>query len=483
MKKLFNRLETSQTADAAVISAAVFVFILAAGIFFMTDNRHVCFELSGGRELTVEYGQGFTDPGASAAAVGTFTLSRPLKVARQGSVDTAQLGTYTLTYKAHYKSRDYTTQRTVNVVDTTPPKITLRYDSDYRPSWLDGYSEEGYSATDAHDGDLTDKVCVTREDGRIIYSVEDAAGNRAQLERKPNYSTGRPVLTLLGEENVTISARPRYQDPGCSAYDEQGNDMSAYIAVSGAFQPDTPGEYTLCYSVENADGDRVSAVRHIRVAGETPGEEVRSDEKVIYLTFDDGPSAYTEGLLDVLGQYNAKATFFVTGNREKYRGAISRAYSEGHSVGVHSYTHDYGSIYSSEDAFFDDFNRAQDMIYDLTGSYTQLYRFPGGSSNTVSRFNRGIVTRLAEELGRLQYRYFDWNVYSGDAGETQSRERVAQNIISGCEGKSCAVVLQHDTKSFSVDAVEEVLQWGIANGYSFKALDLNSPGAHHAIAN
>ena len=83
----------------------------------------------------------------------------------------------------------------------------------------------------------------------------------------------------------------------------------------------------------------------------------------------------------------------------------------------------------------------------------------------------------------MSYRYFDWNVYSGDAGETTSTQKVADNIISGCGGKTCAVVLQHDIKGFSVAAVEQVLQWGMENGYSFKALDLSSPGMHHNIAN
>lgn len=482
MRKLLETLRRSRTADVALVSVAVAVFILAAGVFFLLDNRHVRFKLSGESEMTVEYGQRFTEPGVSASAVGEFTLSRPLKVKSRGEVDTLRLGSYTLVYTAHYKSHDYMAERVVTVVDTTPPVITLRYDSSYRPNWLDGYIEEGYSAVDAHDGDLTASVEVTRKAGCIIYTVSDAAGNRTQVERRPNYTVGCPTLTIFGDSNVVISARPRYDDPGCAAYDEYGNDFTDRVAVNGDLRTDTPGEYTVVYSVTNADGDEVSAERHMTVAGESLPEEKRED-KVIYLTFDDGPGPYTDTLLDVLSEYDAKATFFVTGNRERYRDAISRAYDEGHAIGVHSYTHDYGSIYSSEEAFFDDFNRTEDMIYDLTGSYTQVCRFPGGSSNTVSRFNRGIMTRLTAQLEDMQYRYFDWNVSSGDAGETTSTQRVAENIISGCTGKSCAVVLQHDIKEFSVNAVEAVLQWGVENGYNFKALDLTSPCIHHGIAN
>lgn len=483
MRTLLKRLKTSPTADAALISAAVFVFLLAAGMFFMMDDRHVRFYVSGETEMNVEYGHSFSDPGARASAVGAFSSALPLKVACQGNVDTSRIGSYRLIYKAHYKSRDYTAERVVNVVDTTPPEITLVSDPDYRPSWLEGYVEEGYTARDAHDGDLTGAVQVSASGDSIIYTVTDAAGNCAQAERRPNYTLARPEIRLYGDESVTISARPRYADPGCAAYDENGNDLSAYVTVSDTLRSDVPGDYTVYYSITNAQGDCVSAERHVTVSGQACPEVVTPEERTIYLTFDDGPGPYTAELLDVLDKYGVKATFFVTGNREKYRDVITRAYNAGHSIGVHSYSHEYGRIYAGEDAFFDDFNATEDMIHELTGSYTQLCRFPGGSSNTVSRFNRGIMTRLSQELEAMSYRYFDWNVYSGDAGETQSTAKIVDNIISGCAGKRCAVVLQHDIKDYSVYAVEDVIKWGLDNGYSFKALDLSSPGMHHGIAN
>ena len=483
MRKLLDKIRHSRTADAAVVSIATAIFLFAAGIFFMTDDRHVRFYVSGGQEVSVEYGADFKDPGASAAAVGAFSQSRPLSVACQGRVDTSRLGSYRLIYSARYKSRDYTAERVVNVVDTTPPEITLLTDPDRAQNWLDGYAEEGYTAYDAHDGDLTGAVTVSTRGEEIVYSVTDAAGNRAEAVRRPEYTVGRPELTLNGESDVVISARLNYADPGVTARDAHGNDLGAYVTVSGTLTPDRPGDYTLTYSVTNAAGDAVTTERHVTVSGQALPAIAAPEGKVIYLTFDDGPGPYTNELLDVLDRYGAKATFFVTGSREKYRDAITRAYNAGHAIGVHSYTHDYGTIYSGEEAFFDDFTRTEDMIYALTGSYTQLCRFPGGSSNTVSRFNRGIMTRLAGLLGDMSYRYFDWDVSSGDAGETTNTDTVAANIISGCKGRDCSIVLQHDIKEFSVAAVEQVLQWGLENGYTFRALDLSSPAAHHNIAN
>ena len=210
---------------------------------------------------------------------------------------------------------------------------------------------------------------------------------------------------------------------------------------------------------------------------------VSSDVNTIYLTFDDGPGPYTGRLLDVLAKYNVKATFFVTGANSKYFDQIGRAYREGHSIGVHTYSHNYKSIYSSEDAFFQDFNAVEDLIYNQTGSYTQLCRFPGGSSNTVSNFNPGIMTSLAASLTDMGYQYFDWNVSSGDAGETTDTDTVAKNIIDGCSGRRASVVLQHDIKDYSVNAVEQVIIWGLNNGYVFRALDVSSPHAHHSINN
>jgi peptidoglycan-N-acetylglucosamine deacetylase len=483
MKKLLNLLKYNRTADAAVIAVAVFVFILAVGSFFLSDKRHVRFYISGDAQMQTEYGEEFKDPGVKAVAIGSFTFPRPLKVSCDGQVDTGNLGSYTLVYSVQYNSQEYTTKRIVDVVDTTPPVITLSSNPDYKPSWLTGYIDEGYRAEDAHDGDLTAEVQTETSGDSIIYSVSDSSGNRAEVTRQISYTSGRPEIKLFGESSVTISARPHYADPGCAAYDEYGNDYGAYVKVSDTFRSDTPGSYVITYSITNSLGDTVSAERNVTVFGSTGVETVTPDEKVIYLTFDDGPGPYTDALLDVLAKYGAKATFFVTGNREQYRSSITRAYNEGHAIGVHTYSHNYSSIYSSEDSFFDDFTATEDMIYSLTGSYTQLCRFPGGSSNTVSSFNSGIMSRLVSRINSMGYHYFDWNVDSNDAGGASSSDKVASNIISGCSGKRCAVVLQHDIKEFSVAAVESVLKWGTENGYSFRALDITSPGMHHNVAN
>ena len=206
--------------------------------------------------------------------------------------------------------------------------------------------------------------------------------------------------------------------------------------------------------------------------------------KVIYLTFDDGPGPYTSQLLDVLKKNHVKATFFVTAQYGKNRGCIKRAYNEGNSIAVHTYSHNYANIYSSTDAYWNDFNKMNQVIKDQTGTTSTLFRFPGGSSNTVSRsYSKGVMTRLSKQAAEKGYVYFDWNVVSGDAGQTTSSNGVYSNITRGVKNHSRSVVLCHDIKPYTVNAMDKVIKWGLKNGYTFLPLNTESYTAHQSIAN
>ena len=461
------------------------ILLTAAAVTLTLDSRHVRFLLVDAAEITVPYGVPYQEPGCGAVSVGRlFGVDKhPLKVRLEGRVDPFTLGTYELTYSTRLFLQTYRTTRTVHVVDLTPPVITLHTVENYEPSWITGYQEEGYEAWDDHDGDVTARVEREDQGDRIVYRVADEAGNVAEAVREPAFVIGEPRLQLKGEESMTISARISFEDPGFTAADSQGHDLSDYVEVTGGVTPYMAGTYEIVYSISNNAGEVISATRTVVVEPVEPPATVQPDEYTIYLTFDDGPGPYTAQLLDLLKAYNVKATFFVTCLNSKYADMVGRAYEEGHTIGVHSATHDYYEIYASEQAFFDDFNRAEAMIYEQTGSYTKLFRFPGGSSNTVSRFNPGIMSRLAQSMNNMGYQYYDWNVSSGDAGETTNTNTVVENIINGCTGRKASVVLQHDIKDYSVAAVEQVILWGMQNGYTFRALDLSSPTAHHRIAN
>ncbi|MCR5782816.1 MAG: polysaccharide deacetylase [Clostridia bacterium] len=219
----------------------------------------------------------------------------------------------------------------------------------------------------------------------------------------------------------------------------------------------------------------------------SPSEETTyytPDHKVIYITFDDGPGPYTERLLNIISAHpGVHVTFFVTHMHTQYSDILTREANDGHSIGVHSYTHDYDQIYRSSEAFWDDFTKMQTEIKAKTGIVTEISRFPGGSSNTVSNYNPGIMTQLAEEIHERGYEYFDWNVLSGDAGDTTSTSVVLDNMKRGVMGVEYPVVLCHDIKDFTIDAIDDFLTWGEENGYTFEGLTKDCFPAHHHINN
>jgi peptidoglycan/xylan/chitin deacetylase (PgdA/CDA1 family) len=235
--------------------------------------------------------------------------------------------------------------------------------------------------------------------------------------------------------------------------------------------------------VTDAKGRTTTVRRTVTVEPAKQPETVQPEGKVIYLTFDDGPSSYTDKLLAVLAKYNVKATFFIIGENASQK-RLQAIVNGGHSIAIHTMTHDFAEIYSSEEAFLKDLYDTQTLIYEATGVKTTLMRFPGGTSNTVSRKHcKGIMTRLTQTVTDLGFQYFDWNVDSYDAGGAKTADEVYKNVTSGIKGLKTAYVLQHDSKGFSVDAVERIIQWGLENGYTFLPLTPESPAHHHRPQN
>ena len=241
---------------------------------------------------------------------------------------------------------------------------------------------------------------------------------------------------------------------------------------------DIAESYTNAFRVINSD-DPIPSSEKVETASQP--ETVVPEGKVVYLTFDDGPSKFTPKLLEILRKYDVKATFFVVNT--KYVDLLPEMVAEGHVIGVHTESHEYQTIYSSEEAYFQDFKLMYDKVYELTGVQTTLMRFPGGSSNTVSSFNPGIMTRLSKLVTEYGLQYFDWNVDSMDATRAKTAKDVFEKVKAGLLTQNCSVVLQHDLYEFSVDAVEMIIQWGLENGYSFLPLEPSSPTCHQTIVN
>lgn len=166
-------------------------------------------------------------------------------------------------------------------------------------------------------------------------------------------------------------------------------------------------------------------------------------KKKVYLTFDDGPGKYTAKLLDTLAEYNVKATFFVNGREdEESLKLYKRMVDEGHTLAMHSYTHDYDKIYSSVKAFEKDFNKLSNLLYKTTGIRPKYFRFPGGSSNKVSSLP---MTDFITYLNDKNIVYFDWNVINGDAtGKKLTKGQMIKNVMSGVRENTNSIVLMHD---------------------------------------
>ena len=442
--------------------------------------------LSGGREVTVEYGTAYEEPGVKANFWGSLLQTEPVEVpvTINHNVNTDQLGSYTVSYRADYDGYVGTAYRKVRVVDTQAPVITLHTKPDYFTLPGQEYIEEGFTAIDNHDGDLTDKVVRKADKEKVVYTVTDSSGNTAEIIRKIVYYDPVAPELVLTEGDVTLYAGDSYKEPGFQAMDNCDGDITALVNVEGPAEVDTlwPGsEYTFTYSVKDAYGNETKAVRKVTVVAHPEPEIIEPERKVIYLTFDDGPGAYTEDLLRILKTYNVKATFFVV---DTYRtDLLKRIDEDGHAIGIHSKTHSFSDIYASEEAFFEDLHGMQDVIQEHTGKTVTLMRFPGGTSNTISKFNPGIMTRLSSLVKAHGFRYFDWNVDSDDAGRARTANEVYKNVVSGVRQHDCSVVLQHDIKQYSVEAVERIVRWGLANGYEFRALDQNSPVCEHPAYN
>ncbi|WP_286167117.1 polysaccharide deacetylase family protein [Clostridium sp. D33t1_170424_F3] len=205
-------------------------------------------------------------------------------------------------------------------------------------------------------------------------------------------------------------------------------------------------------------------------AAKVEQEKVDPKDRVAYLTFDDGPSSLTIPLLDVLDQYNVKATFFVVGKTdEESLNAMKEIVKRGHTIAVHTYTHDYKKIYTSVDAYLEDFAKIHKLIKDTTGVNTALYRFAGGSINS---YNKQTAKAIIAEMSRRGYVYFDWNVDSGDATRNNTESQIYSHAVNDSKRFSRPVILCHNTdaKKATLNQMPKIIEALQKSGYRFDVL-------------
>ncbi len=421
-------------------------------------------------KTTVEIGESF-DAKKNLKYVFLGDVNR---VKIKGTVNTKKLGEYTITYT--YKKKQ--TEARIQVVDTKAPELKLKKvttdtvgdvkDKDFIQSCKDGSKVKTELRIRKESKDAGEyKVTVTATD-----AVGNTTSETTTLVRKEDHT--KPKIGKL--KKISIVAGDEFALDDVSVSDDLDPKPSIKIDDSKVDYT-TTGSYTITYTAKDRSGNTAKKKRTIDIIQ----RDVDKYDKIVYLTFDDGPSKNTKEVLKVLDQYDVKATFFVTGNHaeEDYK-YMMEAYKAGHTIGLHSDTHDY-SIYTSEETYFKDLHDIDKKVKNYTGEHSRVIRFPGGSSNTVSEnYSYGLMDDLCDEVHKEGYEYFDWNVDSRDASGTDVPVNVLIKNSTGSDLPYINILFHDsDTKSTTAKALPKIIKHYKKKGYVFLPLTPGSYPVHH----
>lgn len=226
--------------------------------------------------------------------------------------------------------------------------------------------------------------------------------------------------------------------------------------------------------IHDAENPVFSPLKEVTTDGDKEAETKRA-----YLTFDDGPSGNTEEILDILDVNDVKATFFVVGRGDEYYDTYRDIVGRGHTLALHSYTHDYDKIYASLDDFAEDIEELRNLLYDVTGVNCVYYRFPGGSSNTVSKVDMDTLIDYVESQGLI---YYDWNALNNDAVcGSYTPEQLVDNIMKDAVCHDDVVILMHDldARHCTVESLQMLIDKLRAEGFTILPIDENAPLVRH----
>lgn len=268
-------------------------------------------------------------------------------------------------------------------------------------------------------------------------------------------------------------------------YDELIDENNREALLSG-------DEDTTNYNYENQidiSGDSkkedTDEVEDYKSAGEEAADSdintnKKSDKvKRAYLTFDDGPSENTGEILDILSKNNVKASFFVVAKEEEYYDYYRRIVKEGHTLALHSYSHDYQKIYSNVREFALDIEELQKLLYDVTGTYCKFYRFPGGSSNSVSQTDMKELISYVEKENLI---YLDWNALNNDAVcDSYTPEELVENIMQDADKLDDVIILMHDltVRHSTVESLQLLIDRLQEAGFELLPIDEDTPLIRH----
>ena len=467
--KVKRRIEYIKTSKNLFLSIILSLIFLISFLLFLFVPK---IYLVGSSVVSVNINSKYEDMGIKT---NFFNKEEEKKVKVISNVDTSKMGTYEVKYLYKNNLFTYKLKRTVIVKDMVKPVIVLEGEKKeyYCPNGE--YKELGFKAYDNVDNNITDKVKVKQEKDRVIYRVEDSSGNKSKVVRKIIAKDKiSPTITLNGEENIFLGLNESYVEEDVVVNDNC--DLDLEVETTNNIDNTKIGDYNVTYKVKDKSNNEAIITRNVRVR-----EPLNAN--TIYLTFDDGPrDGTTDVILDILKEKGVKATFFVTTNGSD--SLIKRIVDEGHSIGIHTSSHRYDIIYASVDNYFNDLDAVKNRIYNITGIDTKLIRFPGGSSNTVSKkYSEGIMSTLTRDVLNKGYQYYDWNIDSGDASFATSPSKLYNSVVNSISHDKYNVILLHDTKTYTRDALSKIIDYCLNNGYRFDTLDINKMPLRQKVNN
>lgn len=391
-------------------------------------------------------------------------------------VDIKKLGEYPVTYQ--FKDKEKTIK--VKVVDTVEPKVTLNskkvaLNEKVKPEKFIKKIEDQTKTTVSFRKNYKFDKLGTKD---IEIVVEDEGKNKVTKTVKVEVVKDEKAPTIIaGNKSFIIGSKV---------------DLKSIVNVVDDFDPHPVltiddskldlkkvGQYKVVYVAKDFSGNESKKEVIIQMIDKTA-----KDEKVVYLTFDDGPSRHTPEVLEILEKYDCKASFFITGMNPNYRKYIKIAHDQGHTIGLHTYSHNYSQVYSSVDVYFDDLNKIGQLAKDYIGYVPKYIRFPGGSSNTISRkYTPKIMTKITKMVENQGYSYYDWNAENGDGYSKMSKSEMIRRATMSKEKK--IMILMHDAngKQNTVDILPTVIEHYQKQGYTFKAIDDSSIVPHQHVNN
>ncbi len=274
---------------------------------------------------------------------------------------------------------------------------------------------------------------------RLNSLQDDFLELKAQIESSERVASATPPRTTgqntgLNKDDAPVIPEKTTDDNSNAEIDNKNTESETIMETNAQETETAPAENSIKQAVEQALND---------------------GRKVVYLTFDDGPCENTENLLDVLNKYGVKATFFVNGH-EGFENSLNRIVDEGHTLALHTYTHEYEHVYRDLDSFAEEIITLQDYLEEATGVRPGIFRFPGGSSNSTAKS----ISVYIDYLDENNLIYFDWNVSSGDGGDGLSAQQVYDNVMNGIALNDVSVVLMHDSeyKMSTFEAVPMIIE-------------------------